>query len=127
MALDFIVFPKDWINQSNEYEAIPGIQNITHKGLSEQSSFTFDSYKIFVKRFHFLCFLKVPWVIISNERNQNEECHVFYSMKTIKKTLYTSLHRIKPVLLAYQTLQKLLGLFYLSPRLPDSVLKKSIV
>ena len=51
--LTFLAFPKDWINQSYEYEAISGIQNITHKGLSEQSSFTFHSYKIFVKRFHF--------------------------------------------------------------------------
>ena len=41
------------INQSNEYEAISGIQNITPKGLLEESSFTFDSYKIFIKRFHF--------------------------------------------------------------------------
>ena len=53
MALDFLVFPKDWINQSNEYEAIPAIRNITHEGLSEQSSFTFDSYEIFVTRFQF--------------------------------------------------------------------------
>ena len=57
------MFPKDWINQSNEYEAIPGIQNINHKGLSEQLSFTFDSYKIFVKRFHFCVSERKPWLL----------------------------------------------------------------
>ena len=64
----FLVFSKDWINQSN----VSGIQNITTKGLLEQSSFKSDSYKIFAKRFH-LCFLKVPWVTISNKSNRNEE------------------------------------------------------
>ena len=48
----FLVLSIDSINQSNEYEAISRIQNITPKGLLEQSSFTSDSYKIFVKRFH---------------------------------------------------------------------------
>ena len=49
----FIMFSKDWINESNEYMTISGIQNRPPKGLSEQSSFTSDSYKIFVKQFHF--------------------------------------------------------------------------
>ena len=74
---------------------------MTRKDLLEQASFTFDSYQIFVKQFP-LCRLKVTRVIISNERNQNEECHVLviYSMTVMKKYLYTSLHRIMPVLLA---------------------------
>ena len=52
----FLVFHKDWINQSIEYEAISCIQNTTYNGLSEQSYFTFNSYKMFVKRFYFCVF-----------------------------------------------------------------------
>ena len=87
----FVVFSKDWINHSDEYKAISGVQNLTPKGPLEQSSFTADSYKIFVKRFHFLCFLKVPCVTIFNKSNRNEGCRVIYSITKYRSTF---LHRI---------------------------------
>ena len=55
------------------------------EGLLERSSFMSDSYKIFVKRFHFCVswsYLRLPFLIKSN---RNEECHVIYFTTTMSK------------------------------------------
>ena len=48
-------------------------------------------------------------------------CYLLY--ESHEQNLYASRHRIIPVLLACHTPQKLSGLFNLSLRLPDSVLR----
>ena len=64
------------------------------------------------KAFSLLCFLKVPWVAISNKSSRNEECHVISTpWQPQAKYLSMFLHRIILVAIARQTFQKLLGLF----------------
>ena len=60
---------------------ISGKQNVITKELLEQSSFSSDSFKIFVKCFHFC-------VTISNESNRNEECRVIVYLLSFYPMLY---------------------------------------
>ena len=77
------------------------------------------------KVFWLLCFLKVPWVTISNKSSRSKECHVIYSMTTKSKISVTFSPQNNTCIISSLNTSRVFKLFIPSLHLPNSVLKKS--